>query len=244
MLPHDGAKFPPPPGITHEDVRGGAHRAQRPAARTTTSSATSARCSGSSWRPSASCCSSPARTSPTSCWCAPKGASRNSPSAPRSAPAGRRSRVNCCSRASPSAVLGGVLGLGLACGRLRLLVAIGPDEPAAPGRDRDRLRRAGLHARRSRCSRASSSASSPCFNFARPQLGAALREGGRTSSDGRERHRARNALVVVAGRPRAGPADRLRTDDPHVPGDAAACSPGFTGPEQILTLRVPFPRRR
>ena len=37
----------------------------------------------------------------------------------------------------------------------------------------------------------------PVLKFARPQLAGALKEGGRLSSAGRARHRARNTLVVV-----------------------------------------------
>ncbi len=80
----------------------------------------------------------------------------------------------------------------------------------------------------------------PAVKFARPHLAAALKAGGRGSSDGRERHRARNLLVTVeialAVVLLVGSGLMIRTFQAlrHV-------EPGFTHPEQVLTLRVSIP---
>ena len=80
----------------------------------------------------------------------------------------------------------------------------------------------------------------PVLKFARPHLAGALKEGGRLSSAGRERHRARNALVVaeialavillVASGLMVRTFQALRRVDP-----------GFTRPEEVLTLRIAIP---
>ena len=80
----------------------------------------------------------------------------------------------------------------------------------------------------------------PIAKYANPQLANALKEGGRGSSDGRERHRARNGLVVaqvalalvllVA----SGLMIRTFIAMRDVP-------PGFTDPENVLTLRIAIP---
>jgi putative ABC transport system permease protein len=80
----------------------------------------------------------------------------------------------------------------------------------------------------------------PVFKYAGPRLNTALRQGGRNSSDGRERHRARRILVVVqvalALVLLIGSGLMIRTVRAlkQVP-------PGFTQPEQILTLHVSIP---
>jgi putative ABC transport system permease protein len=80
----------------------------------------------------------------------------------------------------------------------------------------------------------------PVFKHAGPQLGTALREGGRTSSEGRQRHRARSALVVVQVALAlvllisSGLMIRTFQALKHV-------QPGFTAPEEILTFRVYIP---
>jgi len=80
----------------------------------------------------------------------------------------------------------------------------------------------------------------PVFKYAGPRLAGALRQGGRNSSDGRERHRARSVLVVVqvalALVLLIGSGLMIRTVRAlkQVP-------PGFTQPEQILTLHVSIP---
>ncbi len=80
----------------------------------------------------------------------------------------------------------------------------------------------------------------PVLKFARPNVSGALKEGGRLSSAGRERHRARNALVVVeialAVVLLVGSGLMVRTFQAlrRVP-------PGFTQPEEVLTVRVTIP---
>ena len=80
----------------------------------------------------------------------------------------------------------------------------------------------------------------PVFKFARPQLSSALKEGGRLSSAGRERHRARNTLVVVeialAVVLLVASGLMIRTFQAmrHV-------EPGFTNPESVFTFRVSIP---
>jgi len=80
----------------------------------------------------------------------------------------------------------------------------------------------------------------PIAKYANPRLANALKEGGRGSSDGRERHRARNGLVVaqvalalvllVA----SGLMIRTFVAMRDVP-------PGFTYPESVLTMRIAIP---
>jgi predicted permease len=80
----------------------------------------------------------------------------------------------------------------------------------------------------------------PIVKYARPRLAAALKDSSRGSSEGRERHRARNTLVVaqialatvllVA----SGLMIRTFLAIRDVP-------PGFINPEQVLTLRITIP---
>jgi predicted permease len=80
----------------------------------------------------------------------------------------------------------------------------------------------------------------PVSKFATPHLAGALKEGGRLSSAGRERHRARNALVVVeiglavvllvASGLMIRTFQAMRTVDP-----------GFSNPSEVLTFRVSVP---
>ena len=92
--------------------------------------------------------------------------------------------------------LGGGLGLALAYGALRVLVAKGPQ--TLP-----RLAEIGIDPRVLGFTLAISLLSGllfgliPVVKYAGPHVAAGLRGGGRTMSQGRERHRARNALVVV-----------------------------------------------
>ncbi len=80
----------------------------------------------------------------------------------------------------------------------------------------------------------------PVLKLARPRLATALKEGGRSSSDGRSRHRARNALVVaeiaLAVVLLVGSGLMMRTFQAMRRVD-----PGFTRPEEVLTLRVSIP---
>ncbi len=80
----------------------------------------------------------------------------------------------------------------------------------------------------------------PVLKFARPELASTLKDGGRGSSDGRTRHRARNTLVVaeiaLAVVLLVGSGLMMRTFQAMRRVD-----PGFTSPEQVLTLRVSIP---
>ena len=81
----------------------------------------------------------------------------------------------------------------------------------------------------------------PVLKFARPNLAGALKEGGRLSSAGRDRHRARNALVVAE----IGLAVVLLIASGLMIRSFVALSriePGFTRPEEVLTLRVAIPQ--
>ena len=80
----------------------------------------------------------------------------------------------------------------------------------------------------------------PVMKFARPQLANALKEGGRLSSAGRERHRARNTLVVaeiaLAVVLLIGSGLMIRTFQA-----LQRVEPGFQKPEEVLTVRVSIP---
>jgi putative ABC transport system permease protein len=80
----------------------------------------------------------------------------------------------------------------------------------------------------------------PVFKFSRPQLAAALKEGGRLSSVGRERHRARHALVVaeiaLAVVLLVASGLMMRTFQAM-----RQVEPGFSNPQEVLTLRVSIP---
>ncbi len=79
----------------------------------------------------------------------------------------------------------------------------------------------------------------PVLKFARPSLGA-LKDGGRSASEGRERHRVRGALVVaevaLALVLLVGAGLMLRTF--HSLREVQA---GFSRPEEVLTLRIAIP---
>jgi predicted permease len=93
-------------------------------------------------------------------------------------------------------VIGGILGLGVAYGALKLLIAIGPE--TLP-----RLREITIDPVVLAFTVIASLLSGlffgiiPVLKYAGPHLVTALRVSGRTSSHSRERHRARNVLVVV-----------------------------------------------
>jgi putative ABC transport system permease protein len=136
-------------------------------------------------------------------------------------------------------VAGGVLGVGLAYAGLKLLVSIGPA-------NLPRLEEISIDPAVLLFTLAISLAAGllfgliPVFKYAGPRLAGALRQGGRTSSDGRARHRARSVLVVVqvalALVLLIGSGLMIRTVRAlkQVP-------PGFTEPQQILTLHVSIP---
>jgi predicted permease len=77
----------------------------------------------------------------------------------------------------------------------------------------------------------------PVFRFATPYLAGALKEGGRLSSAGRERHRARNTLVVAE----IGLAVVLLVASGLMIRTFVAMrqvDPGFTRPDEVLTMRI------
>ena len=136
-------------------------------------------------------------------------------------------------------LLGGVIGLALAYGGIQLLLALEPSrlprlseiaiEPVVLVFTLMISVIAGLLF-----------GIAPIAKYARPQLATALKENGRGSSDGRDRHRTRNTLVVaqvamalvllVA----SGLMIRTFTAMRNVP-------PGFINPDQVLTLRISIP---
>jgi putative ABC transport system permease protein len=80
----------------------------------------------------------------------------------------------------------------------------------------------------------------PVVKYAGPRISAALRAGGRTASDSRERHRARNTLVVVqvalALVLLVSSALMIRTFEA-----LRDVQPGFTNPDDVLTFRIGIP---
>jgi len=93
-------------------------------------------------------------------------------------------------------LMGGVLGLGLAAAAIRALIVIAPA-------NLPRLHEISIDPAVLLFTFAAALASGvlfgmiPAFKYAVPHIAIALRGGGRTSSDTRERHRARGTLVVV-----------------------------------------------
>ena len=80
----------------------------------------------------------------------------------------------------------------------------------------------------------------PVFKYAGTQLSSALKEGGRALSEGKERHRARNALVIV----QIALALVLLISSGLMIRTFQALrnvQPGFTHPEEVLTLRISVP---
>ncbi|MGA3188157.1 MAG: ABC transporter permease [Bryobacteraceae bacterium] len=134
---------------------------------------------------------------------------------------------------------GGVAGLALAYGALQLLVAIAPANlPRIESISIDGpvlLFTLGISLFAGLLFGAI-----PVVKYAGPQLGTALRAGGRTLSQSKERHRARNILVVVqvalALVLLIGSGLMIRTFQTlkHV-------QPGFTNAEQVQTLRISIP---
>jgi len=136
-------------------------------------------------------------------------------------------------------VMGGALGVVVAYAGLRLLVAIGPA-------NLPRLNEISMDLRAFGFTLILSVVSGlflgliPAFKYAGPQISAALQSAGRTASVSRERHRARNVLVVaqvaivmvllVSAGLMIRTAQALRTVEP-----------GFTGAEHLQTVRIAIP---
>jgi predicted permease len=136
-------------------------------------------------------------------------------------------------------LLGGALGLACAYGALRLLVALAP--AGLP-----RVQDIGINLRVLAFTLFASLLASlfsgliPVLRYAGARLGTGLREGGRTLSQGRERHRARNTLVVVQVSLAfvllicSGLMVRTFRALIHV-------DPGFSDPGNVQTFRVTIP---
>jgi predicted permease len=136
-------------------------------------------------------------------------------------------------------IVGGVLGLALAYGGIQLLLAL---EPARL----PRLNEIAIDPLVIAFTLAISAVAgllfgiAPVIKYARPQLAAALKENGRGSSDGRERHRTRNVLVVA----QVAMALVLLVASGLMMRTFAAMRnvpPGFTRPDEVLTLRINIP---
>jgi putative ABC transport system permease protein len=136
-------------------------------------------------------------------------------------------------------VLGGALGLALAYAALRMLIAHGP--ATLP-----RLGEIGIDPLVLGFTLVVSLLAGfffgliPAIKYAGPQLALTLRGGGRTMSQGRERHRARNTLVVaqvgLALVLLIGSGLMIRTFQA-----LRSIQPGFTHPEQVQLLRISIP---
>ena len=137
------------------------------------------------------------------------------------------------------ALAGGVVGLGLAYAGIRTLVANAPDGLPRTGD-------IGIDPLVLLFTLAISLLAGllfgllPVMKFATPHLASALKEGGRLSSAGRERHRARNGLVVaeIALAVVLLVASGLMIRTFQAMRDV---NPGFVRPEEVLTLRVSIP---
>ena len=136
-------------------------------------------------------------------------------------------------------LVGGLAGLAIASGGLRLLVTIGPERLP-------RLHEVGLDPLVLGFTVVVSVLAGvlfglvPALQYARPNLVTALKEGGRGGSSGKERHMARNALVVaqmaLALVLLAGSGLMIRSFQALRQVD-----PGFDAPEDVLTFRVTIP---
>jgi predicted permease len=136
-------------------------------------------------------------------------------------------------------LVGGIAGLGVAFGAVRLLIAL------APG-NLPRIDNITIDATVLLFTLTISIVAGllfgviPVFKYAGPHVAGGLRGGGRTSSASRERHRARSTLVVVqvalALVLLVGSGLMIRTFQAlrHV-------DPGFTNPQEVLTLGLSIP---
>ncbi|HEY7285749.1 MAG TPA: ABC transporter permease [Vicinamibacterales bacterium] len=137
-------------------------------------------------------------------------------------------------------LVGGIVGLGLAWAAVRALLALSPGNVP-------RLSGIGIDATVLAFTLVISVAAGllfgliPVLKYAVPEIASGLRGGGRTSSASRERHRARNTLVVVqvalAMVLLVGSGLMIRTflAMRHV-------NPGFTAPQEVLTFRLFVPQ--
>jgi putative ABC transport system permease protein len=136
-------------------------------------------------------------------------------------------------------IFGGIIGVGLAYLGLRVLVAIGP--ATLP-----RLNEIGINPFVLAFTFAISVFAGllfgliPIAKYARPQVATGLRGSGRTLSHSRERHRARNTLVVIqvalALMLLIGAGLMIRTFQA-----LRSTAPGFARPEEVQLLRISIP---
>ena len=133
-------------------------------------------------------------------------------------------------------LLGGLAGLGIAYAAIRLLIALAPD--TLP-----RLEEIGIDFTVLAFTLLVSLVAGvffglvPLFKFTRPNVAGALKEGGRTASEGRDRQRARGALVVtqvaLALVLLVGAGLMIRSFQA-----LRRVDPGFVRPSEVLTFRV------
>ena len=136
-------------------------------------------------------------------------------------------------------LLGGLLGVAIAAALLKAVVAIGP--ASLP-----RLNEISMDGQTAGFALGISLTAGlllgliPAWQYARPKLGLALRAGGRSATDSRQKHRAQNVLVVA----QVALALVLLVCSGLMIRTFQALNrvqPGFTGPEQIQTLRIAIP---
>ncbi|HKX28967.1 MAG TPA: ABC transporter permease [Blastocatellia bacterium] len=136
-------------------------------------------------------------------------------------------------------LLGGLLGTALAAVLLKAVVAIGP--ASLP-----RLNEISMDVRTAGFALGVSLIAGlllgliPAWQYARPKLSPALRAGGRSATDSRQKHRAQDVLVVA----QVALALVLLVCSGLMIRTFQALNrvqPGFTGPEQIQTLRIAIP---
>ena len=136
-------------------------------------------------------------------------------------------------------LLGGALGVGFAYGGIRVLLALAPD--GLP-----RLRDIAIDPVVLLFTFGLSLAAGlvfgllPLVRFSTPRVLAGLKDGGRSASDGRQRNRARNTLVVgeiaMAMVLLVAAGLMIRTF-----GELRNVQPGFARPDEVLTFRVSVP---
>jgi predicted permease len=135
--------------------------------------------------------------------------------------------------------MGGVLGLGLAYAGLRLLVALGPSTLPRLNEISIDGRALGFTLLVSLCSGLLFGVI-PAFKYAGSRITMVLRGGGRTLTESRERHQARNTLVVVqvalALVLLIGSGLMIRTFQA-----LRLVDPGFRDPQQLQTMRISIP---
>jgi predicted permease len=153
--------------------------------------------------------------------------------------AGRRLVGDLLFESAILGLLGGVLGLGLAFGALHILIVMAPS--GLP-----RVSEIGIHTPALLFNLAVSLlagllvGSVPVLRYTRTQLSTGLREGGRTLSQSRQQHRARNVLVVV----QVAMALVLLVCSGLMIRTFRALmriDPGFSGPAQVQTFRLSIP---